>query len=280
MLAQRDRDRLLRLRHAHARTRLHRQEERVRLVDPELRVEQLVRHDRARLGARRREDVLGRHIESDHLHRSARHLDGAPDRADPTEEPSRHRLLHHHHARARLHLVAREPATLGQPTALHLDETGVRAEDAGHLRALAEIREARGTLAPERGVLHFGKLRDELGLLEREVGADPHPGGGIVGVDRRARVDLHHVERGGPGHLDGADDLRAQPFDERGHRHHGRHADHHAEDRERRAELRDADRLHRDAEVLPILVEQLESDPHHSERIAVIGSSRAARRAG
>src|ERR1019366_5806017 len=242
---------------------------------------ELVRHHRADLLARRREDVRRRLVETHHLHGTPAGLDRLADRVDAPEDAARLRLLNHDHWRAAAHLGLREPAALGELAALHLLIAVVRAESGDELCPHALVFEPQLNLRPDSRVPDLRQLGDAIGLFGTQVRANANPLGRIVRIHGRRREHLDHVERRRAGDLDRIEDLVADALHDRRHRHHGGHADHDAEDREPRAQLAHAQGVEGDRDVLAQLVERdAATRTHHSARSAVIGSSRAARRAG
>src|ERR1019366_2949851 len=114
-----------------------------------------------------------------------------------------------------------------------------------------------------------------------QVRADADPLGERIRIHGRRREHFDDVERRGTGDLDAGEDLVADALHARGHRHHGSHTDHDAQDRESRAHLAHAQRVEGDRDVLAKLVGRDGAEQtNHSALSAVIGSSRAARRAG
>ena len=130
-------------------------------------------------------------------------------------------------------------------------------------------------LHPELGVRKVRDAPKGRGVLLAHHGADPDLVGEVVGVERRRGEEPHHVEGVGPGGAYRVEDLRTDPLDHRGHRHHRGDPDHDAEDRQRRPELVGAHGGERQCDSLGKGVEH-----GYSARNAVIGSSRAAREAG
>src|SRR5438046_8381706 len=88
------------------------------------------------------------------------------------------------------------------------------------------------------------------------------------------REEKQDAEGRGCHDLERVDELFADTLDDRGHRHDRGEADHHPEDRERGAELVDAELFDRDGHPLAQRMQL------HSARNATTGSSRAARAAG
>ena len=74
-------------------------------------------------------------------------------------------------------------------------------------------------------------------FARRQVGTNAHPFRQLVGIDRRLRVDLHHVERRRARRSRSSHDLIAHAGHDRRHRHDRRDADDDAEDRQGRPQL-------------------------------------------
>jgi hypothetical protein len=249
-LSHRHGDGPLGLRNRDSCARLHRNPERIVLVDRERMLHVAIGHDGTNRLAWRSEDVGWLFPEPDHLQRASADFHGAAEQSLLPEQATRRRSLQHYNRCARHDFIAREPPSVDQLTPLNAGEAIVGTKDRHLLRPYPSRFNTRQRLRPDGGIGDLRQAAHRIRLFLRDVRANAHVGREVVRVERNLRKLLEHVEGRGASYFDRGDDLSLDSLDDGRHAHHCRHANDDAQNGEPRAQLAYTQRVEGDTDVL------------------------------